>query len=97
MFVKKALFLYQDIFTHDYLKIKKELKELGFTSNNIKGIQQSYYSLDNISNGFSHIKALNFAKKQNYKNVLICESETIFLKKMLLLKQIEHFYRFLEK
>ena len=91
MFVKRALFLYDYNFTNNYYKIKKELTELGFTPNNIKGIQECYNIIDSISNGLSHIKALQFAKKLSYKNVLICESHTIFLKKKLLLKQIENF------
>jgi glycosyl transferase, family 25 len=58
--------------------IEKELTKLKSLTNNIQKIDAIKHNNGAKGCGYSHIKALNYAKKNNYKNVLIVEDDLIF-------------------
>ncbi len=68
MFIDKALFLYEDIFSDNVIRIKEELKKFGFSNENIKGVQEVYKQNSNVSKALTHLKALKFAKKNPISN-----------------------------
>jgi len=83
--LKHVLYINLDDRTDRKEHLLNEFQKLGITPIRIDAVRSKWGA---IGCSLSHIKCLEYAKKENYEHVFICEDDITFLNPSLLLKNI---------